>query len=239
MKNKQEPLSTLADVKFLYPPRDIPYGYCRCGCGLKTSIATKTYSGNGIRKGEPLKCYPGHGSRRALVERFWEKVDTSAGPDKCWPWQHAKGKGIHGVFLIYPGRSSQAHRVSYILKYGYIAPDQLACHRCNNPECVNPAHIYAGTKSTNALDYTATSGYRPSKVLYLTFNGQVRSVKEWSAITGLSVVAIKSRLLRGWSAEDALTVPRIVGAPKINRGHRYVRKADRDGWNCAHAAGRV
>lgn len=84
-----------------------------------------------------------------LAERFWSKV--SIGPsDACWPWQSSKW-GVYGVFWFAP-RYEAAHRVAWILTFGPIPDGLWVLHKCDNPPCCNPAHLFLGTHRDNMLD---------------------------------------------------------------------------------------
>lgn len=89
--------------------------------------------------------------RMPLEQRFWEKVDRR-GPGECWPWtgsSHARGYGQIWI----NGRLEKATRVSWSLQNGKPFPSHLhACHACDNPNCVNPSHIWPGTASDNMKD---------------------------------------------------------------------------------------
>lgn len=86
------------------------------------------------------------------VERFWSKVDKSAGPDSCWVWIGAMTDG-YGDFWCRPRvQTHRAHRIAYMLAYGDIDSSIMVCHRCDNPPCVNPAHLWIGSALDNTRD---------------------------------------------------------------------------------------
>lgn len=102
-------------------------------------------------------------------QRFWSKVEKSSEPDGCWIWVAGLGKGGYGQFC-WDGRSAGAHRFSYILHFGDI-PDGLdVLHHCDNPPCIRPDHLFAGTNLDNTLDSMAkgrrASGDRNGSRLY-------------------------------------------------------------------------
>lgn len=82
-------------------------------------------------------------------QRFWSKVDRR-GPDECWPWLAAKSATRYGVF-----DKTRAHRVAYALTHGLIPEGRIVCHRCDNPPCCNPAHLWLGTPKDNTADMVA------------------------------------------------------------------------------------
>ena len=85
------------------------------------------------------------------IAKFWSKVNKTS---TCWVWTRGKIAFGYGRVRFGTGKGLLylAHRVSYTLTYGPIPRDLYVCHRCDNPPCVNPEHMFLGTARDNALD---------------------------------------------------------------------------------------
>lgn len=98
------------------------------------------------------------GGRVICVDRFWSYVDMSGGQSACWTWKAYKDPNGYGRFGVGRHRdrnvrSACSHRVAFALHYGY--EPEFVCHKCDNPPCCNPLHLFGGSVQDNMADMKA------------------------------------------------------------------------------------
>lgn len=86
-----------------------------------------------------------------LHRNFWSKVARTADVNACWEWTASKtGKGYGRI--RWRGKTRRAHRVAFELTYGDIDDEIFVLHKCDNPPCCNPNHLFLGTQTVNIRD---------------------------------------------------------------------------------------
>ena len=148
------------------------------------------------------------------ANRFWPKVDKSGGPDSCWPWMAAKTQHGYGYFgSVRPDgkwRSVNAHRIAWELAHGPIPTGEgfhgtCVLHRCDNPACVNPAHLFLGSNSDNVRDM-----FKKGRA------GMQNGTRPTAKLTADAVDHIKVLLSTGVVRQDKIAAAFGVSPPTIS-----------------------
>lgn len=96
--------------------------------------------------------------REVAGARLWARVERKT--SGCWEWTGARSNFGYGQLWI-DGVRWTAHRLAYVIESGQpVAAGMFVCHRCDNPPCCNPAHLFIGTNSDNIRD-AASKGRLP------------------------------------------------------------------------------
>lgn len=145
--------------------------------------------------------------------KFLRFLPSDVAPNECWLWRGPVGSKGYGNLQIREDVWS-AHRLSYAMHHGDLPADRFICHHCDNPPCVNPAHLYAGTPQDNINDKVARG--RLADPLPGELNPNAK-------LTAAQVAAIRERIALG-STQRA--VGREFGIAQSHVG-RIVR---REAW---------
>lgn len=152
---------------------------------------------------------------RDLPERFLESYipEPNSG---CWLWVKGVNEHGYGRITLPSGEQKKAHRVSWILHRGYDPGPFLVCHKCDNPACVNPEHLFIGTQADNLSD-CAVKG-RISRV------HQPRGEKQGSSkLTAEIVIALRASDLSVRKASRAFGVsPSTVHDVRSRKNWRHI-----------------
>lgn len=153
---------------------------------------------------------------------FWNRVDIGD-EDECWEWQ-AKSRSAAGYGMVRtPKGVTTASRVAYELSIGSIPDAHYVCHRCDNPPCVNPAHLFAGTSQENALDMWAKGRARTDP-----HHGEAHKLAK---LTDEAVRQIRARA--GSVSQRALAAEFQVSQRtiwKVIKGHGWVHVTEGSEW---------
>ena len=130
-----------------------------------------------------------------LSERFYaHAVFERTGDGLCWSWKGSKNQAGYGQFRVgRRGRVWSAHRVSWVLKNGDIPPGMFVLHRCDNPGCCNPDHLFLGTAKDNSQDCIgkgrrATTHRKHTRIRKLS-DDQVREIRQDTRPANIVAVA--------------------------------------------------
>lgn len=141
----------------------------------------------------------------------------------CWEWQGSKVRNGYGRIGVNK-KDWLVHRLIYELCVSHVPPSRVICHRCDNPSCCNPSHLYAGTQADNMRDAVSRGNhYKPCpkgsrKARKLT-DDAVRDIRRRADIGGKGIV---SKLAREYGV-SAVLVSQVI------HRHRYASVLDDDG----------
>lgn len=129
------------------------------------------------------------------VESFWSSVGRGA-DSECWNWKLSTNGVGYGMFFL-SGRRHLCHRISWTLFNGAIPAGMCVLHKCDNPNCVNPSHLFLGTQGDNMRDCIA----KGRRVTVAPTGEKCHLAK----LTDADVVRIRSIYRRGKATSIAAT----------------------------------
>lgn len=135
-------------------------------------------------------------------------------PNECWEFTGKSRTCGYGVLQLGRGKGTMmAHRLTYIMHHGEIPPKMCVCHKCDNPICCNPRHLFLGSYHENLMDMSRKGRHRGSRKLTPT---QVRRIK----------LLIKSGLSRARDLAPKFRIdPSTIS--KLLNGHSWTRQSHR------------
>lgn len=154
-------------------------------------------------------------------QRFWSDVGEP-NEDGCMEWMGTRLPRGYGS-VTYKGERTTAHRIAYRLRKGEIPPGKFVLHKCDNPACCNPEHLFVGTQKDNIDDMIAKGrGYKlpPRRgeqhgMCKLT-DDQVKEIRTLYSTTRISQDALAARFNIGQSQVSRI----IKGQSRSNRAER-------------------
>lgn len=171
-----------------------------CICG-RLFLPTPRQRNDAKKKGVKFYCHspcsgtPMYG--KSLRERLEAYLDKS---NDCWIWTAGTTRNGYGTMRISThGRRRQegAHRIAWLVFRGPIPDGLIVCHKCDNPPCCNPDHLFLGTYQDNTLDCVAKGrknpprGERSGKAILN--EAQVREIRRLHSEDGLSQKSIAEK----------------------------------------------
>ncbi len=142
------------------------------------------------------------------IQRFWRNVKREAGAESCWNYQLSTNKDGYG-HGYFDGKVTDAHRIAWALYKGQISDGLQVLHKCDNPACCNPDHLFLGTHLDNMRDKAIKGRARPLKgensnfhkltdanVLFIRSNQNSFTGKKFSEMFSVTEGAI-SKVLNG------------------------------------------
>ncbi len=165
-------------------------------CNKEYEVTSAHYYMINKRKGNnycsvSCKCKP-------IEERFWSKVNKTESIDDCWEW-NASGRGKGYGSIKYDGKIIDAHRLSWMMTNNKfdLTKDDFICHKCDNPPCVNPNHLFLGNHSVNMKDAYDKGRTHPELNLTEEFRFKLGCKPANSALVESQILEIKQLLLNG------------------------------------------
>lgn len=137
------------------------------------------------------------------IYNLWDRVNRSDS-DECWVWAGPMDKDGYGMFRAFG--EQRVHRAAWVNFNGPIPKGMQVLHRCDNPPCCNPGHLFLGTGADNMRDKASKGRCNPPY-------GERTSLAK---LTGTQVIIIRTLHAEGWTQRS---IAKIFGV-----GYRAINK---------------
>lgn len=134
----------------------------KCGVEKPLSEFWANKKGADVKRPDCRGCYGLPAVKQSIESKLWgqtRRVDK----ESCWIWTgYTLGKGGYGA-IKHNNQRLLVHRVSYELHIGIIPAGLFVLHKCDNPPCVNPNHLFLGTNQDNMIDMVEKGRNKPRR----------------------------------------------------------------------------
>ena len=149
-------------------------------------------------------------TRRDLnIPSLMRFVETNKNLSACWNWTGATSGNGYGAIVLLSGEQVSAHRAMFTLVYGKVPDGFSVCHRCDNPRCCNPTHLFSATQSENIIDaYSKGRIYQGFKAGTAHFSFKV---------TNRQASMIRKEYAKGQSTQKAIAIKYGIAQSLVSR----------------------
>jgi len=160
---------------------------------------------------------------RLVVTMEWLMQRVQVRDNGCWQWTGAKSEKGYGIItttsLKPPRRHRRAHRIIWELVHSAIPDGMQVLHTCDNPGCINPAHLFLGTNADNMRDKVSKGRGTPPPHFY--GENHPKHKLTWASVDSMRSLAQTGQSLTSLSRQFGISLPVVS---KIVRGELWINR---------------